>query len=149
MTTASDLPAGRELDALVAEKVMGWKRRRIVECYPGMVGVPLDDPRLDDYWWTSDNRPTNEIARDEGGGAVGECNECGKVYGAGSPSTDIAAAWTVVEKLRGCDQWPEIGATGRSWYCEFEGEPGVIVEGFGDTAPLAICRAALKAVGHG
>jgi hypothetical protein len=61
------------------------------------------------------------------------------------PSTDIACAWDLVEKLcgeTGCDivkvckrdleLWGE-------WSCNF----GRGFEAFGPTAPLAICRAAL------
>ena len=126
MTTASDLPAGRELDALVAEKVMGWTFQTFPE-------GACPEVR---HWHRTSPIP-EERSPEWAASFIGACPRF---------STDLAAAWTVVEKLRGCDQWPEIGATGRSWYCEFEGEPGVIVEGFGDTAPLAICRAALEAV---
>ena len=61
------------------------------------------------------------------------------------PSTDIASAWEVMEKLKllveeitlrwlpGDDEYPS------GWFCN-----GIRPV---DTAPLAICRAALKAVG--
>ena len=64
-------------------------------------------------------------------------------------STDIAAAWEVVEKLcdeTGCDivkvckRDPEL--LRGDWSCNF----GRGFEAFGETAPLAICRAALLAV---
>lgn len=64
------------------------------------------------------------------------------------PSDDIAAAWEVVEKLcneTGCDivkvckRDPELFG---EWSCNF----GRGFEAFGDTASLAICRAALLVV---
>lgn len=66
-------------------------------------------------------------------------------------STDIAAAWEVVEKL--CDESiPEneqYSVVVSPYWCEFEhriyqGEPDAF-HAYADTAPLAICLAALKA----
>jgi len=54
-----------------------------------------------------------------------------------SPSIDIAAAWGVVEKLSGFSIGKSAGDG--TWICSCYGA----VAG-GDTAPLAICRAALK-----
>jgi hypothetical protein len=63
-------------------------------------------------------------------------------------STDIAAAFEVVEKLcreNGCDvvkvckRDPELWG---EWSCNF----GLGAEAFADTAPLAICRAALLTI---
>lgn len=120
----SELNAGRELDALVAERVMG-----------------LTSFKHDGY--------------------DGECAKCGFEWdphrggpGTACPipdpySTDIAAAWEVVEKL--C-------ASGKGFTLEHPGfSPGTpdihVFASFGmspymvaETAPLAICRAALKAV---
>ncbi len=90
------MKAGRELDALIAEKVMGWDSR----CIP-------------------------------------------KPY-----SRDIGYAWQVVEKV----------LSDVKGHVDLSIEPdGVncIISGYtfdagetADTAPLAICQAALKAVGH-
>lgn len=102
----SDLPAGRELDALVAEKVMGDTRFRQV-------------PRA--QWY---------LVLDH--------------Y-----STDIAAAWLVVENAVGRGMPAGINVA-MNW----AGDPdGYVAEWAGvrelaDTAPLAICRAALRAVGE-
>jgi len=69
-----------------------------------------------------------------------------------SPSTDIEAAWSVVEKLcneNGCDvvkvckRDPEL--LRGEWSCNF----GLGFEAFGESASLAICRAALLAVMDG
>lgn len=55
-------------------------------------------------------------------------------------STDIASAWAVVEKLA---KPLKVVWTGRVWVCEVFEEP---YSEEADTAPLAICRAALEAV---
>ncbi len=118
------LQAGPELDALIAEKVMGWKPNAK---HPNLSG---------DGWWETEN-----------GGENG--------YLAVLPefSTDIAAAWTVVEKM------PRVLG---HIYPSFDEESGkflhwcAVVENsepwssarygaVGETAPLAICRAALRA----
>jgi len=88
-----EMEAGRELDALVAEKVMGWEYE------------------------------ARSLFR---------------------PSQDIAAAWEVVEKLKMC-----------CGYSHGRGDPFAMLECekfstlvvCADTVSLAICRAALKAVG--
>lgn len=78
---------GRELDALIAEKVMGWKR---------------GTARVENY-----AAPSEEIAHREATGWIdpsGAFHEI--VWGTGlcpglpAYSTAIAAAWEVVEKLR-------------------------------------------------
>jgi hypothetical protein len=114
---------GRELDALVAEKVMGIN--------------PLLFGSLVDY-----KMPNGSI--------VTLPYEC-KSY-----STDIAAAWEVVEKLTqfkfkldqdGFSSWnaffleEQEQDDGPAWHEDIE------YEGNADTAPHAICLAALKAVG--
>lgn len=114
----------RELDALVAEKVMGWK----IEGRPiRLSGGHFDDVRI----------PAD-----------------GTVKMLPSYSTDIAAAWQVVEKVRELNGWPFIleshgdpGAPGR-WWAYFQKTIGDrSVNGHGHEAPRAICLAALKAVG--
>jgi len=120
----NDLPAGRELDVLVAKKVMGWTKPK------GGRRDPLTGKRP--VW-----------------------RELPFEY-VDTPhfSTDIAAAWEVVEKFAGQvtiqgpisvgfnegESYPKcwtVGFTKNAWNnirCEAE------------TAPLAICRAALRAV---
>ena len=120
---------GRELDALVAERVMGWK---IAEHYP------------------------------YGGSHGGIPNANGTlrgVYIRSVPfySTDIAAAWGVVEHIFSeglggvaVDRYnvemihPDYGV----WVCcivmRKDLQPSISING--DTAPHAICLAALKAV---
>lgn len=110
---------GREMDALVAKKVMGLDR-------PGLTddGCPTCG-----YFWLAE----------------------GSYRGY---STDIASAWQVVEKLyenyivniKGTNT----GNKGSTWkgifYVSVTGK-GVSVTAQSDTAPHAICLAALEAVG--
>ena len=117
-----DMPAGPALDALVAEKVM-------------------------EFWWFSDSRgfrmliePITELEN--------VCYTTGQGPFQRVPhySTDIAAAWLVVEKMRD-----------KGWYWAVYYfttiEAAFTYAGLGskaaqaDIAPLAICRAALLAVG--
>ena len=111
------MPAGREMDALIAELVMGWRvEHEPYQFLDGEAGTGYDDP------------------------------------GDFQPSTDIAAAWEVVERLNLLDLYalkrsneydsqtagyevgePSCGDGGRYWDRLAEAE----------TAPLAICRAAL------
>lgn len=116
--------AGRELDALVAEKVMGWR-------YNHCDGV--------------------------------QCPTCGYdgLYGSGKDypgySTDIAAAWTVVKSVTSFTQSLRADVKIENlamsschpghWSVTFSYIRGGRVTGLADTAPLAICLAALKAVG--
>jgi hypothetical protein len=126
----SELTAGRELDVLIAEKVMGLVPCK-AECHtrersplPGPCHAQPDSP-------------------DQGGET--------KEY-----STDIAAAWTVVEKLREGKYeftlFNDSDKTGEIWRVYFGPTDSLLEDALlpavdADTAPLAICRAALCAVG--
>jgi len=109
------LPAGRELDALVVEKVMGYRH------HPWTQTIPEHWCRL----------PTGETC-----------------LFADLPhySTSIAAAWEVVERLP--YRLVRIVREGGSWYCTVGDELNypMFAPIRADTAPLAICRTALKAV---
>ena len=114
----------RELDALVAEKVMGWWQRTHPE------GL-----------WVDWHRPSGHYA------------DAVPAF-----STDIAAAWEVVEKIhencgpnRWCFRLEDVGqATNRPigayWCATFE-KYSTYYSATELTAPEAICRAALAAVG--
>lgn len=135
----SGLKAGRELDALVATKVMGIDLTE----RPTHTWEPLvDSGEYVDAKW---------------------CEHCGHCWFSGEApggpcaptplhySSEIAFAWEVVEKL--ATRFPTIhislGAPNQRWYCSFfasKDDKGSALEA--DTAPLAICLAALKAVGH-
>lgn len=64
-------------------------------------------------------------------------------------SVNISAAWRVVEKCNLLHGWVSLGYDeGDKEWMIFESRPpdGIYTISTGDTAPLAICRAALKAV---
>lgn len=124
----TELKPGPELDALVAEKVM--KCREILAKPDG----PIALYRAEEYLY-----------------------EDPKPY-----STSIACAWEVVEKIRLTldpigRQWrPTIQHCGSKyrWRCEFElendnaGDDTTMYFAEADSASLAICLAALAAVGY-
>ena len=101
-----NMQAGRELDALVSEKVMGIK-------WPGV------------FW---DGDPDSHF------------------FNRRAYSTDIAAAWQVVEKLkeRGFGFW--LTASGDCWFEDSNGWRITSKADGSNSVPLAICRAALEAV---
>lgn len=99
----------RELDAEVAEKVMGWNK-----C----------------------DKFTNPLLRKVQLVIIGYPHY----------STDIAAAWLVVEKIPG---WFALIKEEEGWKCEYEIETGEIDYVLWPTAPEAICRAALAALKAG
>lgn len=132
------LPAGPALDALVAERVMGWV------CPPATSVLPVR------MWVGPSGRVHPELPRF---------------------STNIAAAWLVVERIgeRVDDEqsldfsWLTLVHTGDGYAASFDVSPHEVAldtisgnwwdnlqlleyAGWAKTAPLAICRAALKAV---
>lgn len=121
------MSAGRELDVLVAEKVMGGK---VEHDWDDFDGGDISRCRGCGFFDQDDTKPKF-------------CIPC---Y-----STDIAAAWEVVEKLREshfkqaalnfhpteiCVQFWDVSAQ--------RYQPSICAS----TTPLAICHAALKAVGR-
>lgn len=107
------MEAGFALDALVAERVMGW-------CLDG------------DYWTTSARVSIRKLT--------------GHDRHSWCPSTDIAAAWEVVETIMAAASRRvrqltihDSPAGGRGYFCSMSRCDGA----HADTAPLAICRAAL------
>lgn len=116
------MKAGRELDALVAEKVMGRELNLIPKSdydrlfETGRISCSYEDfLDMQDIW---------------------------------SPSTDIAAAWEVVTHLRERKLRFDlhVGTSGRA-IVEFSRNGGQGVDISGDDAPHAICLAALESVG--
>lgn len=114
------IPAGAEMDMLVAEKVMGWR-----DC-----GIDVSAPAGIHAW---KGRPPG--------------SEEWKLLPAFS--TYIASAWQVVEKLGPLFlALHRMGVPGNAQAYKVElGDHEDHSEVSGPTAPLAICRAALKAVG--
>ena len=130
------MEAGRELDALVAE-LMGWT---------GVRGA------FNEAFWPVGTPPENQ-----GVGVVGGLDIQVLVP---DYSTDIAAAWEVVEKVCNWDvgdnmlvlkgQGPDPSNPddpGNWWEAEINGIEIGKVKAEADTAPEAICLAALKVKG--
>lgn len=117
------LDAGRELDALIAEKVMGWTWDESTAWSPSG-GRNSRTGRPDDPWWWLPHY-----------------------------STDIAAAWEVFEKIPMTIYAPHASlAAGEyenvdQWVAEARLPSKESISESADTAPLAICLAALKALG--
>lgn len=137
----SALVAGRELDALVAEKVMGW-----VWATAGL-GVPEDRRRawLKPTLSSIDIEWRGEIKAKHRGVAAAEFGDVPHY------STSIADAWTVVEKLNNNIGDVHLYATrdGFSVHIHEDGTEDVwraSVDPRDGGMPLAICRAALCAV---
>lgn len=117
-----NLPAGPELDALVAERVLGWGNVHIA--WSQVRGIP---PQY------ADKQPPDRTINFPGMGW----------------SLVISSAWDVVEAMerRGysTNLHSHVDGSGRRWTAEFWEHVENTDMGHGDTAPLAICRAALAA----
>lgn len=116
-----EMPAGREMDALVAEKVMGCKVEWIQFapfCRCGYTCNYTHSPRDRD----------SQLS--------------GTLH---NYSTDIAAALMVFDKIESIEKVLRFTSTQEQQYlCHFSRHASLGATA--DTAPLAICRAALKAM---
>jgi hypothetical protein len=118
--TTEQLPAGMDLDRLVAERVLGW---------------------------------TDVRARNTGAGVmVFGRDPAGNVRTLRPFSGDIRCAWEVVEAMQARGYRYRLNDYGpkRSFHCAAffnDQEYGALIHG--DTAPHAICLAALAALGSG
>lgn len=132
------LLAGHELDLLVAEKVMGF---RWFHCVAG-TGVIRNQfcSKAQEETWCGVGWKMTPIDRP----IMGEFNDSS---GCPKYSTDIAATMEVVEKLslEFSLGWLPSDDSGINWDASFgqdrDSEGGTCV--YAETAPLAICRAAL------
>jgi hypothetical protein len=119
------MEAGAALDAIVAERVMGWKQ----------------DPRPFPRWEDGSEHGSDWYV--DGNGDYYECsNQCDTWR----PSLDIAAAWVVVEKLS--EGWIVVVQrdNGADWLCHIGDIGQYKPHRYGEVtgpAPLAICKAAL------
>ena len=117
--SVDEMQAGPEINMLIAERVMGWRQS-------SLPGVFIDEDER--FWGVTDEMPTSRQF---------------------NPSTDIAAAWQVVEKLNLLEnKILTKNEDGKYIVCDiaFFGEWPDYYAGASELAPLAICRAALKAV---
>lgn len=133
--------AGKELDALIAEKVMGWTKAEISNEY-GKILV-LGNPKLKEKDWIMMPAEYNPYL---------------------PYSTDISAAWEVVEKLSKTNTmvgtrtfnnqpWQSMclilkSLNHEAYKNDFEQDFTQWITATGESIPHAICLAALKAVGH-
>ena len=118
----ADLSPGRELDAAVASKVMGWHD---VKFQP--IANAFGEKVLDEYA----GHPPNDLLK----------NAIIPKY-----SSNIQFAWEVLEKLKTISVFAAvISAKGQPWVCKVNKDTA-FVEERADAAPLAICKAALKAM---
>jgi len=132
-----NMPAGRELDAIITERVMGWIWCVWVYTYttpPYPYGQRfrfLGEPDRYANWlekWDGKEEMPNYSQSEE--------------YEWPEYSTDIAAAWQVVEKFPGVTI--QHNPDTNRWHVYLRKVEGGYADA--DTAPLAICRAALLAV---
>ena len=126
-----ELEPGCGLDELVARRVLGW---------------------------TPDRTCPGEIVQVPGGW---RCRACGKMGNEGEPtehrerpprsSTSIVAAWRLLERFAADGACVEVSANtperGPEPWCAVISSGGTRHSSGGETAPVAICRVALKASG--
>lgn len=118
----ADLNPSRELDAEIAAKVMGWHD---VKFQP--IANAFGEKVLDEYA----GHPPNDLLK----------NAIIPKY-----SSNIQFAWDVLEKLKSVSVFAAvISAKGQPWVCKVNKDTA-FVEERADAAPLAICKAALKAM---
>lgn len=138
------LIAGRDLDALIAEKVMGWTWRKNTKVRSG--GLP-------DF-----AAGTRTLSPDDDCGMLkratgNEPISVGLMRRVPYYSSNIADAWSVVAKMRKQDfsldmqisSGPMNSCRVQFWPNDCADEDGIV---FADHAPEAICRAALAAIGE-
>lgn len=125
--------AGLDLDQIIAEKIMGWRRVRPDE-------PPKTGWRTETGWWVADQgkHGPNEMRFPQ--------------Y-----SIDISAAWAVVDKLRSIGFYYYVGNLITTERCLGVTESNTAGFGrlhspikttVGESAPHAICLAALDAFGY-
>lgn len=139
------MEAGREMDALVAEKVFGFPKwepfiRSVIPhepCGTSLDGCPYDKSNHFKYFNETKLKEERNIKHP-------------KPY-----SISISAAWEVVEEMWQRGWWSQVGhqCIDGTWEAEFmPGSDKLGNQSFcalAPAAPLAICRAALKAVEGG
>lgn len=128
------MPAGIEMDALVQKHIFGIKQR--YACF-------ADGYIPDNCCENPEDCTVAERLVKEGRKYPDDCEEWRELehilY-----SNDIAATWMVVEKMQDCLHLCEHGKEGTWEACFCYAGPGK--EASANSAPLAICRAALLSV---
>lgn len=133
-----DLQPGPELDALVAEKVMGWERLE----GDSVVAHEREYREEDHFSDPSDGERWHNLRIWVKDGKRVACQECGDLP---NFSTSIVDVWEVVEFLRAKDF--QIATHGDvNWRVEIDGPEGTIASEWAPELPFAICLAALRAM---
>ena len=120
MTNANEMQAGLELDAMIAVEVMKW-----YETFPKGACPHIK------HWYATTPCPHN--AHDDA------WRGCLPPF-----STDIAAAWKVLEKLKSVGLQIDVGTHYSGWACGIDNSTTRLWSS-APTAPIAICCAALAA----
>ena len=89
------MPAGREMDALVAEKIFGWKwiEGLLPWGHPSLISPEHDRQETRSFIYTDKRKPSGTFPK----------------Y-----STEVAAAWEIVEMIKASQT--EIRIRGMDWY---------------------------------
>ena len=151
MTNYDKMPAGREMNLLVADRVMG-----LVSCEGWKIvnlGSAGGAVLMADGCTHGRGECYSTVQVDSIHGTIGGCPPF---------STDIAAAWEVVERLKNSTPLGDVLVWWNAGTLSSYGQPGweaqirdfdgdckertIALSGLSATAPLAICRAALRAV---
>ena len=143
------LEAGRELDALMAEKAMRWHKFNEdgIPCWC-FTRTKATHPDQTDSWLArfpdeSTGWTFGDVKRKD----TRWISEGVAWKGIWRPSQNIVAAWAVVEKLHSPDAYIKLETGTRDgqsvWWCVFIIGDGRDDCAAGDTPQLAICRAAL------
>lgn len=140
------MDVGRELDAEVAERVMGL--RVVARDWP--CGYNYDGCEREAWSWPEEPPPMHfepwPVYVTERG--TWPARRLEPIVPVSAYSTDIAAAWLVVEKLAAQGLRLSLDAFGGDpWWAEFADEKWERgAQATAPTAPEAICRAALAAM---
>ena len=146
MTTA-EMTAGRKLDALVAEEVLGYRVERVTPEWAGREVTLFFAPGHTLVTYSCDFRSDNAMMYRNG-----EDDRDGIAPPLPVFSEDIAAAWEVVEHLKDRNWAIRLSNKTVNWcwwayvydYSSADARAEATVQA--ETAPLAICLAALAAV---
>lgn len=133
MMNYDELPAGPELDRLVAERVMGYS----------LYHYDKGD-RGDDYWALLDRDACAMVYSPRPGQYITEFPSEVAAFVWWQPSTNIAHAWEVVERLRELEQGVEILVN--PGHIRVRINYGETVSVLASTVPLGICRCALACI---
>lgn len=134
MQTIEQLHPGRELDRHVAERVMGWRWMNAPE------GIPI-------CYLVEPNKVQKGL---DAGYTMGR-TKYEDTHLVPAYSTSIEAVWPVLEQFIAKGAWAGVGGNPDEGWCafiEFKGLELLASEATAPTAPLAICRAALAAIGE-